>query len=140
MRVTILFCQYHNGTPVKNGHDANVSICSCSDQAGERTSARHTGLLPDSYRNLLRRLREEEAMRRLLNNEMNHRIKNILANVQAILNQTLHDQKDIRDKTIARITSLAATNDVLVKADWSGASLRGILRMSSRPMIFRDFT
>ena len=81
-----------------------------------------------------------EAMRRLLNNEMNHRIKNILANVQAILNQTLHDQKDIRDKTIARITSLAATNDVLVKADWSGASLRGILRMSSRPMIFRDFT
>lgn len=79
-------------------------------------------------------------MRRLLNNEMNHRIKNILANVQAILNQTLHDQKDIRDKTIARITSLAATNDVLVKADWSGASLRGILRMSSRPMIFRDFT
>ena len=82
MRVTILFCQYHNATPVKNGHDANVSICSCSDQAGERTSARHTGLLPDSYRNLLRRLREEEAMRRLLNNEMNHRIKNILANVQ----------------------------------------------------------
>ncbi len=75
-------------------------------------------------------------MRRLLNNEMNHRIKNILANVH----QTLHDQKDIRDKTIARITSLAATNDVLVKADWSGASLRGILRMSSRPMIFRDFT
>ena len=77
-------------------------------------------------------------MRRLLNNEMNHRIKNILANVPP--DQTLHDQKDIRDKTIARITSLAATNDVLVKADWSGASLRGILRMSSRPMIFRDFT
>ena len=48
MRVTILFCQYHNGTPVKNGHDANDSICSCSDQAGERTSARHTGLLPDT--------------------------------------------------------------------------------------------
>ena len=87
----------------------------------------------DSYRNLLQRLREEEATRRLLNHEMNHRIKNILANVQAILYQTLHDQKDIRDKTIARITSLVATNDALVRADWSGASLREILRNEFAP-------
>jgi two-component sensor histidine kinase len=87
----------------------------------------------DSYRNLLQRLREEEATRTLLNHEMNHRIKNILANVQAILYQTLHDQKDIRDKTIARITSFVATNDALVRADWSGASFREILRNEFAP-------
>ena len=87
----------------------------------------------DSYRSLLRRIRDEEATRRLLNREMNHRVKNVLANVQAIVCQTLHDQKDARDKTIARIASLAATNDVLVRSDWSGASLREIFRNEFTP-------
>jgi two-component sensor histidine kinase len=84
-------------------------------------------LAADSYRGLVRRLRDEEATRTLLNRELNHRIKNILASVQAIISQTLRDQKDIRDKTIARITSLAVTNDILIKSKWRGASLREIL-------------
>jgi two-component sensor histidine kinase len=81
----------------------------------------------DSYRGLVRRLREEEATRTLLNHELNHRIKNMLASVQAIVNQTLRDQKDVRDKTISRITSLAETNDILIKSKWHSASLREIL-------------
>jgi two-component sensor histidine kinase len=84
-------------------------------------------LAADSYRGLVRRLRDEEATRTLLNHELNHRIKNILASVQAIISQTLRDQKDIRDKTIARITSLAVTNDILIKSKWRCASLREIL-------------
>jgi two-component sensor histidine kinase len=81
----------------------------------------------DSYRGLLLRLREQETTRKLLNHELNHRIKNILASVQAIISQTLRDQKGVRDKTISRIAALAATNDILLKSEWSGASLREIL-------------
>ncbi len=54
----------------------------------------------NSYRGVVRRLREDEVTRTLLNRELNHRIKNVLASVQAIIYQTLRDQKDIRDKTI----------------------------------------
>lgn len=81
----------------------------------------------ESYRELLRRLREEEVTRQLLNHELDHRIKNILASVQAIVHQTLKGQEDARDKLISRIISLATTNDILMKSHWRSASLREIL-------------
>ena len=80
-----------------------------------------------SYRGLLQRLRATEATRELLNRELVHRIKNILANVQGIVGQTLVDQKTLRNAINARITALAATNDLLVKSDWHSASFREIL-------------
>ncbi len=87
----------------------------------------------ESYRGLLARLREEEAIRRLLNHELRHRIKNTLANVQAIVNQTLREQTDLRGKIGGRIGALAATNDLLVASEWTGASLREILSVECAP-------
>jgi two-component sensor histidine kinase len=80
-----------------------------------------------SYRGLLQRLRATEATRELLNRELVHRIKNILANVQGIVGQSLVDQKILRNAINARITALGATNDLLVKSNWHSASLREIL-------------
>jgi two-component sensor histidine kinase len=80
-----------------------------------------------SYRGLLQRLRANEATRELLNRELMHRIKNILANVQGIVGQSLADQKILRNAINARITALGATNDLLVKSNWHSASLREIL-------------
>lgn len=80
-----------------------------------------------SYRGLLQRLRENEAARELHNRELLHRIKNILANVQAIVGQTLTDQTRLRDTLIKRIMALGATNDLLGRSSWRSASLREIL-------------
>ena len=80
-----------------------------------------------SYRGLLQRLRATEATRELLNRELVHRIKNILANVQGIIGQSLVDQKTLRNAINARISALGATNDLLVKSSWNSASLREIL-------------
>jgi two-component sensor histidine kinase len=80
-----------------------------------------------SYRCLLQRLRETEATRELLNRELAHRIKNILANVQGIVGQTLCDQKILRNAINARIVALGATHDLLVKSNWHSASLREIV-------------
>jgi K+-sensing histidine kinase KdpD len=55
------------------------------------TSSAIIVLAAQSYRGLLQRLRTEEAVRRLLNLELVHRNKNILAAVQAIVGQTLRD-------------------------------------------------
>ncbi len=87
----------------------------------------------ESFRGLLARLREEETMRRLLNRELGHRIKNTLASVQAIVNQTLRERTDLRDTISGRIGALAATNDLLVRSQWSGASLRDILSGECAP-------
>jgi two-component sensor histidine kinase len=80
-----------------------------------------------SYRDLLWRLRQEQDQRQLLNHELAHRIKNTLATVQAIAGQTLRDQPAVLGKLNDRIAALAATNDLLVKSEWGGASLREIL-------------
>jgi two-component sensor histidine kinase len=87
----------------------------------------------ESYRGLLFRLRAEEATRRLLNHELDHRIKNMLASVQAIVNETLREQPASRDRIDARIAALAATNDLLMRSQWSGAALREILTREFAP-------
>jgi two-component sensor histidine kinase len=81
----------------------------------------------ESYRGLLHRLRRQERLRQLFNHELAHRIKNTLANVQAIVAQTLEDQIPVCDQLSARIAALAATNDLLIKSNWRHASLREIL-------------
>jgi two-component sensor histidine kinase len=81
----------------------------------------------ESYRGLLQRLRNEEAMRRLLNLELVHRIKNMLTGVQSIVCQSLRGQEDLLETVSARLAALGATNDLLVTSGWRSASLRDIL-------------
>ncbi len=80
-----------------------------------------------SYRDLLWRLREEQDRRQLLNHELAHRIRNTLTIVQSVISQTLRDQPAALIKLNDRIAALAATNDLLVKSEWRGASVRNIL-------------
>jgi two-component sensor histidine kinase len=87
----------------------------------------------ESYRRLMARLREERNTRQLLSRELAHRIKNMLASVQAIICQSLRDQPDVLDKISARLAALGATNDLLIKSEWYGASLRDILTAEMAP-------
>jgi two-component sensor histidine kinase len=80
-----------------------------------------------SYRDLLRRLREEEEQRQLLTHELAHRIRNTLSIVQSLIGQTLRDQPTALAKLGARIAALAVTNDLLIKSEWRGANLKEIL-------------
>jgi len=80
-----------------------------------------------SHRRLLQQLRSEESMRQLLNYELAHRIRNILANVQAILRQSLGDHKDVLEIVNARIAALGATHDLLVRSKSRATFIRDIL-------------
>lgn len=68
---------------------------------------------------------EAEARTRLLMNELNHRTKNILTVVQAVARQTVrHAAPDEFLETFdARLKGLAASNDLLLKNDWTGVQL-----------------
>lgn len=63
---------------------------------------------------------------RLLIHELNHRVKNNLATVQAIAAQTLRDAPslhDARSDFMARLLALARAHDVLTRENWEGATL-----------------
>ncbi|MFH5773344.1 response regulator [Paracoccus sp. NGMCC 1.201697] len=71
-----------------------------------------------------------EATRSLLVGELNHRIKNTLANVQAIARQTLRSASDFSDfgnRFSGRLQALARAHSILSNVTWSSASLDEIL-------------
>jgi PAS domain S-box-containing protein len=71
-----------------------------------------------------------DAQRELLLAELNHRVKNTLAVVQAIAHQTLKNTE--LDKARAafdgRLAALAAAHNLLTQANWESASLEQIIR------------
>jgi PAS domain S-box-containing protein len=74
--------------------------------------------------------KEAENLRQLLLNELNHRVKNTLANVQAIAHHTLRRTRDPEKFATAfsgRIQSLARVHAVLTKSEWQGADLRELI-------------
>ncbi len=77
-----------------------------------------------------------DARQRLLVNELNHRVKNTLATVQAIAAQSLRDPDvapEARERFLARLMALASANDVLVARTWSGATLHSVAAQMARP-------
>jgi len=73
---------------------------------------------------------------RLLLDELNHRVKNTLANVQAIAAQTLRATPEpaaFRQAFEARLMALSATHDLLTASTWSGADLTEVLLLELRP-------
>ena len=68
--------------------------------------------------------------RELLINELNHRVKNTLATVQAFTTQTLRTATSLteaREAITARLIALAKAHDVLTAECWEGADLAQIV-------------
>jgi len=73
---------------------------------------------------------QSETTRQLLLNELNHRVKNTLATVQAIARQTLRhssDPEDFATRFSGRIQSLARIHSMLTDAKWQGADLKALI-------------
>ncbi|HET6546136.1 MAG TPA: CheR family methyltransferase, partial [Rhodanobacteraceae bacterium] len=70
--------------------------------------------------------RESENHRDLLLHELNHRAKNMLANVQSIALQTLSNAptpEAFKENFDSRLTALSHTHDLLMQSNWRGAAL-----------------
>lgn len=85
------------------------------------------------YRGTGRNITEQKAWdetQRLLVNELNHRVKNTLATVQAIAANTLSRTRDpahFVETFAGRIQSLACAHTLLTKASWQGADLKALI-------------
>jgi len=77
-----------------------------------------------------------DRQQKLLLDELNHRVKNTLATVQAIADQTLRtnpDPGDFRRAFEARLMALSATHNLLTETNWRSAALRDVARLEFRP-------
>ena len=75
-----------------------------------------------------------EEHQRLLINELNHRVKNTLASVQAIAFQTLRGEVPLAEAKArfeARLMALSAAHNLLTEENWVGASLERVVRDST---------
>src|SRR4029079_5466872 len=83
-------------------------------------------------RDITERKRAQE-QQKLLVKEMQHRIKNSLATIQAIATQTLNQHAKERDAFIARLHALGNAHDLLTSEPWESAPLRGVVTKALEP-------
>jgi PAS domain S-box-containing protein len=79
--------------------------------------------------------RKAEDHRRLLMNELSHRVRNTLSMVQAIVSQTLRTAPSLldADKIIfSRLSAMAHAHDILLQESWASANIRAILEGSAQ--------
>lgn len=72
----------------------------------------------------------------LLLRELTHRVKNTLAIVQSIANQTLRNtrsREQFVERFSGRLAALSAAHGILVQSDWKGADLEALARAQLEP-------
>ena len=90
--------------------------------------------------NITERKRAEEH-RTLLANELSHRVKNMLATLQAIVFQTLRNAGSLEEAGVtlsARIQSMDAANDLLVSERWESAAMHDLVERALAPFRTTD--
>lgn len=91
-------------------------------------------------RDIARRLIQEEEYRKLIVDELQHRLKNKLSTIHAVLHQVLHDQPKIWFSIDQRMRALSATDDLIAKVDGRGCDIKDLLLSELGPYGHVRFT
>ena len=79
---------------------------------------------------------EQASIRNSLTRELNHRVKNTLANVLSIISLTRRRSSDLdsfADALTGRIRALSATHDLLTQSDWGATPVRAVVAAELLP-------
>ena len=85
--------------------------------------------------------KQAQLQAKMLIDEMNHRVKNTLATVQAIVRQALRTDADrpvLRQMIKSRLSALGRSHDLLTREKWKGAGLREIINQTLTPFKSRE--
>src|SRR5260221_12217491 len=93
----------------------------------------HYRTIVAQQREISKRLIAEEEYRKLLVDELQHRLKTKTSTIHAVLHQVLQDQPQIWDSIDHRIRSLSATDDLIARVDVSGCDIKDLLRSELGP-------
>ena len=86
-------------------------------------------LVSDALGSASAAIKRREQEREFLTNELNHRVKNTLAAIQAIAHNTLRQgvEPQIRQAFIDRLMALSKAHDLLTEHNWRGAELHDLI-------------
>jgi two-component sensor histidine kinase len=93
----------------------------------------HYRTMVAQQREISKQLIQEEEYRRLVVDELQHRLKNKSSTIHAVLHQALQDRPDIWDRIDHRIRALSATDDLIARVDGYGCDIKDLLRSELGP-------
>ena len=100
----------------------------------------HYRTIASNQREIAGRLIKEEAYRKLMVDELQHRLKNRLSNIHAVIHQVLYDQPQIWASIDHRLRALSATDDLVAKVDGRGCDIKDLLLAELGPYGHVRFT
>jgi two-component sensor histidine kinase len=100
----------------------------------------HYRLVASNQREIARRLIREEEYRKLVVDELQHRLKNKLSTVHAVLHQVLQNQPQVWASIDHRMRALSATDDLITKVDGGGCDIQDLLLSELGPYGHVRFT
>jgi two-component sensor histidine kinase len=100
----------------------------------------HYRSMVSSQREISRRLIREEEYRQIVVDELQHRLKNKLSTIHAVLHQVLQDQPQVWANIDHRLRALSATDDLIARVDSSGCDIKDLLLSELGPYGHVRFT
>jgi two-component sensor histidine kinase len=100
----------------------------------------HYRSIASKQRDISKRLIQEEEYRKLVVDELQHRLKNKLSTLHAVLHQVLQDQPQVWASIDRRIRALSATDDLIARIDGSGCDIKDLLLSELGPYGHVRFT
>jgi two-component sensor histidine kinase len=91
-------------------------------------------------RGIAKRLAREEEYRKLIVDELQHRLKNQLSTIHAVLHQVLSDEPQIWASIDGRLRALSATDDLIARVDGNGCDIKDLLLSELGPYGHVRFT
>jgi two-component sensor histidine kinase len=93
-----------------------------------------------NQREISKRLIREEEYRKLVVEELQHRLKNKLSTVHAVLHQVLQNQPQVWAAIDHRMRALSATDELITKVDGGGCDIKDLLLSELGPYGHVRFT
>ncbi len=93
----------------------------------------HYRTIVRQQREISKRLIREEEYRKLLVDELQHRLKNKTSTIHAVLHQVLQNQPQIWGSIDHRLRALSATDDLIARLDGSGCDIKDMLHSELGP-------
>ena len=100
----------------------------------------HYRSIAPQQREIAKRLIQEEEYRKLVVDELQHRLKNKVSTIHAVLHQVLQDQPQIWASIDQRMRALSATDDLIAQVDGSGCDIKDLLLSELGPYGHVRFT
>ncbi len=100
----------------------------------------HYRSVASNQRDISRRLIREEEYRKLVVDELQHRLKNKLSTVHAVLHQVLQNQPQVWASIDHRMRALSATDELITRVDVGGCDIKDLLLSELGPYGHVRFT